>query len=121
MVSEIKVPPQTRLSYCSVWGGSVGMCHINAGSGINTGFWQCVLHLDWKKPLVNVIALFHFIIRLGFSNGHNVVFLKMKQKKHDVQTQCHSMRPAWSCLTLRNNSHLSLLAGQMKGRECVYL
>lgn len=47
--------------------------------------------------------------------------LKIKRKKHDMQTLCHSMRPVRSRLTLRNNSHLSLLAGQMKGRECVYL
>lgn len=50
------------------------MCHTNAGSGINTAFWQCVLHLDWKKPLVNVITVFYFLIMLGFSNGRNVPF-----------------------------------------------
>lgn len=119
--SHTRFRHQTWLGYCTVWGGSVGMCHINAGSGINTGFWQCVLHLDWKKPLVNVITVFHFIIRLGFLNGRNVLFKNETEETRYANTLCCNMMPVWSRLPLRNNCHLSLLARQIKDRECVCL
>lgn len=53
-----------------------------------------MLHLDWKKPLVNVITVFHIIITLGFSKGHNVVFLKINQKKYYMQTHTVSQHEA---------------------------
>lgn len=115
VVSEIKVPytapSPDGAEFCSVWGAAVGMCQISAGSGVNTGFWQCVLRPDWKKPLVNVITVFHFLIMPGFSSGHSC-FLRMEQEKPDLQTLCVTAWGHCAGAGCRNNPHLSLLAGQ---------